>query len=295
MGRTVVVSGANTGIGFEAARMLALKGADVVLACRDMEKGNAAKQRILADGSRGSVSVAALDLSDFDKVAAFTESFSSEHNRLDLLINNAGVMVPPLARTKQGFELQFGTNHLGHFVLAGKLLPLLSRTPDARVVVLASAAQNFGRIEFEDLNWEHRPYRAWAAYAQSKLANMMFALELHRRLAASGSTIRAIAAHPGWTATELQRASNLRWFNSFFMKPPQGALPTLRAATDPAAAGGSYWGPASLGEMMGPPVRARISNRAQDQTVATRLWEVSEKLTGVTFPFSEAQHLRVAS
>ena len=294
-GRTAVVSGANAGIGFEAARMLALKGADVVLACRDLEKAHAAKQRILAGGSPASVSVAALDLSDLDKVAAFAKAFSSEHNRLDLLINNAGVMVPPLARTEQGFELQFGTNHLGHFALAGKLLPLLSRTPNARVVVLASAAQNFGRIAFEDLNWEHRPYRAWAAYAQSKLANMMFALELHRRLAASGSAIRAVAAHPGWTATELQRTSNLRWLNSFFMKPPQGALPTLRAATDPGAAGGSYWGPAGLGEMMGPPVPAHVSDRAQDQTVSTRLWEVSEKLSGVTFPFSEARRSRVAS
>ena len=178
-GRTAVISGANAGIGFEAARMLALKGADVVLACRDVEKGNAAKEKILADGSRGSVRVAELDLSDFDKVAAFTKAFSSEHNRLDLLINNAGVMVPPPSRTRQGFELQFGTNHLGHFALAGELLPLLLRTPDARVVVVASAAQNFGRIEFEDLNWEHRPYRAWAAYAQSKLANMMFALKMH--------------------------------------------------------------------------------------------------------------------
>ncbi|MEO7331169.1 MAG: oxidoreductase, partial [Minicystis sp.] len=176
-GRTAIVTGANTGIGLETARMLAKKGAEVVLACRNPEKGQAALASILADKPAGKASLAALDLSDLDSVKAFTEGFARTHDRLDLLINNAGVMVPPLGRTKQGFELQFGTNHLGHFALTGHLLPLLLGTAGARVVVVSSAAQRSGRIAFEDLNWEKRSYTAWSAYGQSKLANMMFALE----------------------------------------------------------------------------------------------------------------------
>jgi NAD(P)-dependent dehydrogenase (short-subunit alcohol dehydrogenase family) len=287
-GRTAIVTGANTGIGLEAARMLARKGAHVVLACRNPEKGRAALVQILAGTPAGRVDLETLDLSDLDSVAAFAGAFVRTHERLDLLINNAGVMVPPLGRTAQGFELQFGTNHLGHFALAGRLLPLVLRTPGARVVVVASAAQNFGHIDFDDLNWERRPYRGWAAYCQSKLANMLFALELQRRLSTSGSEVRATAAHPGWTATDLQRTSGVaRFLNPLFaMKPADGALPTLRAATDPAAAGASYWGPSGVLEMSGPPVAARISARAKDQAVAARLWEVSEKLTGVSYPLA---------
>ncbi len=285
-GRTAIVTGANTGIGFEAARMLALKGARVVLACRNLEKGKAALERILAEHASASVSLESLDLSDLDSVAAFVDAFAHAHEHLDLLVNNAGVMVPPLGRTKQGFELQFGTNHLGHFALAGRLLPLILRTPGARIVVVASGAQIFGHIDFDDLNWERRRYRPWAAYAQSKLANMIFALELDRRLRAAGSDVRATAAHPGWTATDLQRTMSLaRLLNPLFaMKTAAGALPTLRAATDPAASGGSYWGPAGLLEMNGPPVPSRIPARAQNAAAAARLWEVSEKLTGVSFP-----------
>ena len=284
-GRTAVVTGANTGIGLETARMLAQRGAQVVLACRNPEKGQAALARIQAEKPSGRAMLEALDLSDLEAVAAFATAFASRHERLDLLVNNAGVMVPPLGRTKQGFEVQFGTNHLGHFALTARLRPLLLRTPGARVVVVSSAAQNFGRIDFDDLNWERRRYRAWAAYGQSKLANMMFALELHRRLQAAGSEVRATAAHPGWTATDLQRTSAIvRLLNPFFgMTPRDGALPTLRAATDPTAPGGSYWGPAGLGEVNGPPAPARICAHAQDEAAASRLWEVSEKLTGLAF------------
>jgi NAD(P)-dependent dehydrogenase (short-subunit alcohol dehydrogenase family) len=287
-GRTAIVTGANTGIGLETARMLARRGAHVVLACRNPEKGRAALVQILAETPAGRVDLETLDLSDLDSVAAFAGAFVRTHERLDLLINNAGVMVPPLGRTAQGFELQFGTNHLGHFALAGRLLPLVLRTPGARVVVVSSAAQHMGRIDFDDLNWERRPYRAWAAYCQSKLANMVFALELQRRLSTSGSEVRATAAHPGWTATDLQRtAGAARFLNPLFaMKPADGALPTLRAATDPAAGGGSYWGPSRAFEISGPPAPARISARANDQAVAARLWEVSEKLTGVSYPLA---------
>jgi NAD(P)-dependent dehydrogenase (short-subunit alcohol dehydrogenase family) len=287
-GRIAVVTGANTGIGLETARMLAQKGARVVLACRAPEKGEAAAQHIAAERPIGSAIFAPLDLSDLDAVAAFASAFAAAHPRLDLLVNNAGVMVPPLGRTKQGFELQFGTNHLGHFALAARLFPLLERTSRARVVVVSSTAQNLGKIDFDDLNWERRPYSAWSAYGQSKLANMMFALELRRRLVRAGSELRVTAAHPGWTATDLQRTSGIvRLLNPLFaMKPHAGALPTLRAATDPAAESGSYWGPSRFAEMNGPPDRARIAERAKDETVAKRLWDESEKLTRVAFAFS---------
>jgi NAD(P)-dependent dehydrogenase (short-subunit alcohol dehydrogenase family) len=284
-GRTAVVTGANTGIGLETARMLALKGANVVLACRRMDRAKGALDKILAEKPAGRVSVSALDLSDLESVAAFAASFSETHERLDLLINNAGVMIPPLGRTKQGFELQLGTNHLGHFALSARLLPLLERT-GARIVVVSSTAQNFGRIVMDDLNWERRPYDAWSAYGQSKLANMMFALELQRRLSAAGSKVLVAAAHPGWTATDLQRESRVvQFFNPFFaMKPLDGALPTLRAATDPAASPASYWGPARFFELNGPPVEARIPRRARDEALAAKLFDASEKLTGVSFP-----------
>jgi NAD(P)-dependent dehydrogenase (short-subunit alcohol dehydrogenase family) len=287
-GRTVIVTGANTGIGRETARMLALKGAHVVLACRNQDKGRAALEQIMVEKPAGSAAVETLDLSDLDSVAGFAAAFERTHQRLDLLINNAGVMVPPLGRTRQGFELQFGTNHLGHFALAARLLPLVQRTQRARIVVVSSGAQHFGRIDFDDLNWERRPYRAWAAYCQSKLANMLFALELQRRLSTAGSDVRATAAHPGWTATDLQRtAGAARLLNPLFaMRPADGALPTLRAATDSTAAGGSYWGPSRMFEMSGPPVKARISDRAKDAGVASRLWEVSERLTGVSYPLA---------
>ncbi|GII76715.1 putative short-chain dehydrogenase/reductase [Sphaerisporangium rufum] len=288
-GRIAIVSGANTGIGYETARMLAAKGAQVVLACRNAEKGAAAAQKINVTGPAKPVTVAPLDLADLESVAAFAAAFQADHDRLDLLVNNAGVMVPPLGRTAQGFELQFGTNHLGHFALTGRLLPLLERTPNARVVVVSSSMQKIGRIDFDDLNWEHRRYAAWQAYAQSKLANMSFALELARRLTTAGSEVRATAAHPGWTATDLARtAGGLgRFFTSrLAMTAQEGALTTLRAATDPAAEHGGYWGPGRLFGMNGPPVRVRVPPRAKDPEAARRLWAESERLTGVTFPFS---------
>jgi NAD(P)-dependent dehydrogenase (short-subunit alcohol dehydrogenase family) len=284
--RLAIVTGANSGIGYETARMLALRGAHVVMACRNPEKAKAALDRILAEKPAGKVEVAALDLSDLESVNRFAAAFKKQHDKLDLLINNAGVMVPPFGRTKQGFELQFGTNHLGHFALTSHLLPLLDKTQGARIVVVSSTAQSFGHIDLDDLNWDHRKYKAWRAYGQSKLANMMFALELQRRLTAAGSKVLVTAAHPGWTATDLQRTSSLAvWGNPLFaMKPPQGALPTLRAATDPAAEGGSYWGPNGMFEMKGWPAPARMTKRAKDSDMAARLFDESEKLTGVSFP-----------
>jgi len=284
-GRTAIVTGANTGIGYETARALARKGAAVVLACRDLQKATAAAERILAEHPVGSVQPQALDLSDLDSVRRFAEHFTAEHTRLDLLINNAGVMVPPQSQTKQGFELQLGTNHLGHFALTGHLLPLLRRTPGSRLVVVSSGAHHMGRIDFADLQFAQRGYSAWAAYCQSKLANLLFAQELQRRLAAAGADTIVTAAHPGWTATDLQRTAFFaRLINPLFaMKPPQGALPTLRAATDPEGRGGDYFGPKHFFEMTGPPVRARLNRRARDLAVAAQLWTTSESLTGVHY------------
>jgi NAD(P)-dependent dehydrogenase (short-subunit alcohol dehydrogenase family) len=296
-GRTAIVTGANTGIGLETARMLARKGAHVVLACRNLEKADAAVEQIRRDAPSGSVVAEALDLSDLESVAWFSKAFMEGHGKLDLLVDNAGVMVPPLGRTKQGFELQFGTNHLGHVALTARLLPLLSGTASSRVVVVASTAQRGGRIDFDDLNWERRSYSAWGAYCQSKLANMMFALELSRRLRRAGSKVRVTAAHPGWTATDLQRTTGVaRLFNPLLaMKPSEGALPTLRAAVDPFAESGSYWGPAGFLELRGAPVPARIPGRARNEGVAARLFDVSERLAGVSFDDATSAKLRAAS
>lgn len=296
-GRTAIVTGANTGIGYEAARMLARKGARVTIACRNPDKGKAALAAILADAPGADVTLAALDLADLDSVEAFATEFANTHDRLDLLINNAGVMVPPLSRTKQGFELQIGTNHLGHFALTGRLLPLLATTAGSRIVVVASTAASFGRIDLDDFSWERRRYSAWPAYGQSKLANMMFALELGRRLEAAGSALRVTIAHPGYTATDLQRSSFfVRMMNPLFgMKPMGGALPTLRAAVEPDAKNGSYWGPSGLFEIRGAPAAARIPARANDEALAAKLWDVSETLTGVRFDLPAAASVRAAS
>lgn len=297
-GRIAIVTGANTGIGLETARMLALRGATVVLACRNLEKGQGAIDRIAAENPTGKVSLEQLDLSDLDSIEAFAKKFSARHDKLDLLINNAGVMIPPLSRTKQGFELQFGTNHLGHFALTARLFPLLDRTPGSRIVVVSSTAQNFGKIAFDDLNWKTRSYSAWRAYGQSKLANIMFTLELARRLKLAGSHVLVTAAHPGYTATDLQRESGFtrRVLNPILaMKAADGALPTLRAAVDPTAENGSYWGPANFFELNGPPVPAKISKRGQSEADAAKLFDVSEEMVGLKFPVHGDQVLEAAS
>ena len=282
-GRTAVVTGSNTGIGFETARMLALKGAQVVLACRSADKGQAAVGRILAEAPSAQVSFLALDLADLERVAAFAQAFSERHERLDLLILNAGVMVPPASKTAQGFELQFGVNHLGHFALTGALLERVEAS-SGRVVVVSSTAAQFGKMRFEDLHFEQR-YQAWPAYGQSKLANQLFVRELQKRLKSKGSSVLVTAAHPGWTATDLQRTSGLATFLNpvFAMKPPQGALPTLRAATDPAAGPGDYFGPDGMMQMRGHPVKVPMVKDAENSEHAARLWQLSEELTGVRY------------
>jgi len=288
-GRVAIVTGANTGLGFETARMLAARGASVVLAVRDVEKGRQAAARM-----GGDVRVQALDLTSLDSIRAAAEDLRAAHPRIDLLINNAGVMYTPKQSTADGFELQFGTNHLGHFALTGLLLDRLLPTPGSRVVTVSSVGHRIrAGIHFDDLQWE-RSYSRVAAYGQAKLANLMFTYELQRRLAPSGTTV-AVAAHPGASNTELLRNTPaalrlpITWLAPLLtQEPAMGALPTVRAATDPSVIGGQYYGPGSRGEVRGYPKLVTSSVESHDQATQQRLWSVSEELTGVTFPLSRA-------
>jgi NAD(P)-dependent dehydrogenase (short-subunit alcohol dehydrogenase family) len=281
-GRTAIVTGANSGIGRAAASALAGASARVVLAVRDTDKGAAA-----AATMPGQAEVRPLDLADLASVRAFADAWDGE---VSLLINNAGVMVPPLSRTADGFELQFGTNHLGHFALTNLLLPAVT----GRVVTVSSTGHRMGAIDFDDLNWERRPYRAWRAYGQSKLANLLFTSELQRRLTATGSDVLATAAHPGYAATNLQFHSGRRSLdvlsaigNRVIAQDEHGgALPTLYAATADIP-GDSFAGPGGFMEQRGPAKLVRRSHAARDADVARRLWDVSEELTGVRFPLRQ--------
>ena len=278
-GRSVIVTGANSGIGAAAARALASAGARVVLAVRNLDKGRTAVATMA-----GETEVRELDLASLASVREFAAAWDGE---IDLLINNAGVMAPPLTRTADGFELQFGTNHLGHFALTNLLLEHVT----GRVVTVSSGAHRIGRIDFEDLNWERRPYNAWRAYGQSKLANLLFTAELQRRLTAAGSDVLATAAHPGYAATNLQSHSQRRSLdllmaisNRLFAQDPNGgALPTLYAAVADIP-GNSFAGPGGFMGQRGAPKLVGRSAAAQDMDVARRLWDVSEELTGVRFP-----------
>ena len=285
-GRVAIVTGANSGIGLETARELAARSATVVLACRNPKKAKAAAEdiRSTTDGSR--VEVRTLDVSDLASVRAFAESFLADHERLDLLINNAGVMMPPeRSETPDGFELQMGTNHFGHFALTGLLLPLLLKTPKSRIVNVSSTAHKFGSMSFDDMDWKGRRFNKMASYGQSKLANLLFTLELDRRLRDAGSDTLVAAAHPGWTATNLQQhAGWVRALNPLFaMSPPQGALPTLYAAVGPDVQGNDYYGPDGFMEMKGYPTKVGRTSAARDAAAAARLFEVSEERTGVRF------------
>jgi len=288
-GRVVVVTGANSGTGFEAARVLASRGATVVLACRNAMKADEAARRIQLTHRGSQVEVQSLDLGSLKSVREAAATILERHDRLDLLINNAGVMVPPYGKTEDGFEIQIGTNHFGPYVFTGLLLDRLRTTPGSRIVTMSSGAHRMGRIHFEDLHFE-RSYRAWAAYAQSKLANLLFTYELQRRLKAAGSGTLAVAAHPGWARTELQRhAGWISWLKATGVEALLsqdalgGALPLLRAATDPAVAGGDYFGPSGFQEMKGAPVRVQSTPRSQEVDLQQRMWECSELSTGFAY------------
>jgi NAD(P)-dependent dehydrogenase (short-subunit alcohol dehydrogenase family) len=292
-GRVAVVTGGNSGIGFETARMLAACGMTVVLACRDLAKADQAAAQIAA-GAPSAVATVRLDLASLASVRKAAAELTERYPRLDLLINNAGVMTPPYGRTEDGFEMQIGTNHLGHFAFTGLVLDLLLEVPGSRVVTVSSLGHWAGRINFGDLQSERR-YRRLRAYAQSKLANLLFTYELQRRLAAAGAPTIALAAHPGGARTHLGRhvpgmrqlmpTAHLTAISGRVVQNAQmGALPVLRAATDPAASGGQYYGPDRVPGLTGHPVLARSSHRAGDVVVQRQLWAESERLTGVRYP-----------
>jgi NAD(P)-dependent dehydrogenase (short-subunit alcohol dehydrogenase family) len=284
-GRLAVVTGANTGLGFETAQALAARGASVVLAVRNVEKGKQAAARIAAAAPGATVTVQELDLSSLDSVRAAAAELRAGHPGIDLLICNAGVMYPPKQTTGDGFELQFGTNHLGHFALTGLLLEQMLPVPGSRVVTVSSVGHRIrARVNFDDLQWE-RSYSRVRAYGQSKLANLMFTYELQRRLSGAGTTI-AVAAHPGFAATELMRHTPAAAVVTplFSQDAAMGALPVLRAATDPSVLGGQYYGPGGFLGLRGYPKLVASSRRSHDEAVQRRLWAVSEELTGVTFP-----------
>jgi NAD(P)-dependent dehydrogenase (short-subunit alcohol dehydrogenase family) len=292
-GRIAVVTGANSGLGLCAAQALAAAGADVVLACRNTEKGEAAAASIRAAVPAASAAVEALDLSSLASVRDFAERFSASHEGLDLLINNAGVMAPPRKETADGFELQLGTNHLGHFALTGLLLGKLEGREDARVVTVSSTAHKMGSINFDDLQRQRRYFR-WTAYGQSKLANVLFARELDRRLRGAGSTVKSLAAHPGYSATNLQSAAPplldravMAVTNRLLAQSAEmGALPELYAATRPNLDGGLFIGPDGFEEQRGHPKVVNPVKAGRDEAVAERLWTVSEELTGVSYAFA---------
>ncbi len=293
-GRTAVVTGANSGLGFETALALARVGAHVVLACRDQARGGDALDRVRQAVPAADVGLHPLDLADLASVRKFAAGFSAEHDGLDILLNNAGVMAIPPRETADGFEMQFGTNHLGHFALTGLLLDSLLARPAARVVTVSSPAAKIGRIRFGDLQGSHH-YGKWTAYGQAKLSNQLFALELDRRVTDHGVDLVSVAAHPGYAATNLQavgpRMSGSRIMerlndlaNVVFAQPAaDGALPSLYGATAPGVRGGQYFGPDRLFGMRGHPKPVSFVRAARDPDTARRLWEVSEELTGVRF------------
>jgi NAD(P)-dependent dehydrogenase (short-subunit alcohol dehydrogenase family) len=286
-GKVAVVTGSSSGIGYEAARVLGAKQASVIIAVRSLEKGNKAAEKILAENKEAEVEVRELDLANLASVKKFAEDFQKDHSQLDLLINNAGVMIPPYSKTTDGFELQFGTNHLGHYALTGLLLNLLLKTNGARIVNVSSVAHKSGNLNFDDLTWEKRSYSAWRAYGDSKISNLYFTSELNKKLKENNLAVIVTACHPGWTATELQRHTGLVDFlnNIFAQDVSMGALPTLRAATEEGLRGGEFFGPDGFMEMRGFPIEVESNELSKDETIAQKLWEVSEELTGVKFEF----------
>src|SRR5580704_3964647 len=295
-GKTIVVTGGNSGIGYEAALEFARKRAEVILACRDLGKARTAAAKIAASATGATVDVMELDLSNLASVRGFSDAFHLKHQALHVLCNNAGVMAIPYRQTADGFEMQFGTNHLGHFALTGPLLDRLLATDGARVVNVSSTGHRFGSIRFDDLQWKNG-YRKWRAYGQSKLANLLFTLELQRKVYAAGKKLLAVACHPGYAATNLQAVgpqmsgqSVMGYLsevgNQYLAKrAAMGALPTEYAAVAPDVRGGDYIGPDGMAELWGNPAHVGRSAAAQDAAAAAQLWEVSEQLTNVHYTF----------
>lgn len=284
-GKVIIVTGSNSGTGYATAKALAEKGAEVIMACRSEERASKAVEEIKKDVKDANVTFMKLDLADLSSVKEFAEEFKGKYDKLDVLVNNAGVMMIPERReTADGFEMQFGTNHLGHFALTGLLLDLLKKTPESRVVSMSSMAHRNGTMKFDNLNSE-KSYSKIAVYGMTKLSNLLFTYELDRKLKENNIDSIAVAAHPGWTATNLQRYFSIaRFMNRFVaMEPWQGALPQNKAATDPEVKGGEYYGPGGIMEMRGYPKKVGSTKESKDEKIAKKLWEVSEELTGVKY------------
>ncbi len=289
-GKTAIITGGNSGVGFETALELARHGAITIIACRSASRGEAALERIKGSAPSSHTRLMLLDLGDLASIDAFTESFTNEYENLDLLVNNAGIMATPYRTTKDGFESQFGTNHLGHFALTAKLMPAISATQSSRVVNVSSVGHRSGDIDFNELLLSRSNYKRWRAYYRSKLANLLFTYEMHRRLKqARIENIASLAAHPGVARTNLATGMGfvgrlLKPIAALFIQSAQmGALPILRAATDPDAQGGQYYGPDKPHERSGFPIVVSSSPDSHDEETARRLWEHSEELTGVAF------------
>jgi len=288
-GKIAIVTGSNTGLGFETALALAKKEIKVIMACRSIEKAETAKQDILRKVPGADLEILPVDLSSLSSVRNFAKNYRLKYSQLDLLINNAGILMPPYARTIDGFESQMGTNYFGHFLLTGLLLDIIIKTPGSRIVSLSSIAHKKGEINFDDLHWEKK-YSAMAAYRQSKLACLMFAYELQRRLEARDMKTISVAAHPGVSITELVKHYP-KWlmfvsspfFSLFTHSPEKGALPTLYAALGTDVHGGDYFGPQGRSEMTGDPGKAQSTALSHNEDIAKQLWEVSEKLTGFKY------------
>ncbi|MCB9451066.1 MAG: SDR family NAD(P)-dependent oxidoreductase [Anaerolineaceae bacterium] len=292
-GKVIIVTGANSGTGYEAAKEVARKGAQTIMACRSMDKAQTALARIQAEIPGATAEIMPLDLASLDSIRQFAEAFKTKYTRLDVLLNNAGIMMTPYGKTVDGFEQQFGTNHLGHFALTGLLLDLLLATPGARVVNVSSNAHKRGDVDFDNLMFANGlDYTPTRAYGRSKLANLLFTYELQRRLTAAGSATIAIAAHPGVSRTNLaNHLAERNWYMRLllpigirlFQSAAMGALPLLRAATDPQAVGSQYYGPNGPGETRGYPVVVQSNGASHNTEDARKLWQVSEELTGVSY------------
>ena len=283
--RLVIITGATSGLGKEAAQVFASKHADVVLAVRNVQKGESVAAEIRKAFPDAKIDVRMLDLNSLRSVKSFADDVMAAYSQLDILINNAGVMACPFSKTEDGFEIQMGVNHLGHFALTGHLMPLLKKTKGSRIVATSSIAHRQGNIDFDDINWERRPYVTGKAYGDSKIANLYFAYELARKLKGDSNAPMVTAAHPGWTSTDLQRHSFMfRMLNPIFSQNVEnGVLPTLRAAIDEHAQSGDYFGPAGFMEMKGSPIVVKSNEMSQNEANAKRLWDLSEEMTGIRF------------
>ena len=290
-GKVVVVTGANSGIGLEAAREMARKGAETILACRSVERGQKAIDELRAEIPRSTVELMMLDLGSLASIERFARALIRTRPRLDVLINNAGIMAVPYSQTEDGFESQMGTNHLGHFALTARLLELLLATTGARVVTISSVAHRAGKMDFSNLLFESRGYSPFRAYWRSKLANLLFTYELQRRFESAGMEALSLAAHPGFSSTDIGRHLGRHWYSrlerpllhSFSQRPAMGALPALRAAVDSQVKGGQYYGPGGFLGLRGSPVLVTSNAASRNQQHARQLWRASEKLTGVHY------------